>query len=113
MAFVDCYGKQTPKGPNYIPTDKFSYSKDPIWKIGTAARNTLDGKPKYEHYFRKDIDVILCIFSLISTKPTKPEDWTSETQDLVEIPEYFFCLFSFLPVTKNIKWLLGLSIFQI
>jgi hypothetical protein len=35
MALVDCYGKQTPKGPNYIPTDKFSYMKDPQWKIGT------------------------------------------------------------------------------
>lgn len=35
MALVDCYGKQTPKGPNYIPTDKFNYTKDPSWKIGT------------------------------------------------------------------------------
>lgn len=29
MAQIDCYGKQTPKGPNYIPTDKFNYSKNP------------------------------------------------------------------------------------
>ncbi len=35
MAQVDCYGKQTPKGPNYIPTDKFNYTKDPEWKIVT------------------------------------------------------------------------------
>ena len=29
MALIDCYGKQTPKGPNYIPTDKFNYTKGP------------------------------------------------------------------------------------
>ena len=29
MALIDCYGKQTPKGPNYSPTDKFSYLKGP------------------------------------------------------------------------------------
>jgi hypothetical protein len=59
-------GKQTPKGPNYNVTDKFAYSKDPEWKIGTQIRNTLDIKAKYEHYFRKDIDVSLYLtFSLI------------------------------------------------
>lgn len=87
MALVDCYGKQTPKGPNYIPTDKFSYTKDPTWKIGTEERNTLDNIPKYEHYFRKDIDVIFVQFSLISTKPIKQEDSTSETPDLEVIQE--------------------------
>lgn len=50
-------GKQTPKGPNYIPTDKFTYNKAPEFKIGSQPRNTLDTKAKYEHYFRKDIDV--------------------------------------------------------
>ena len=29
MAVVDCFGKQTPKGPNYNVTDKFNYSKGP------------------------------------------------------------------------------------
>lgn len=29
MALVDCFGKQTPKGPNYNITDKFNYSKGP------------------------------------------------------------------------------------
>jgi hypothetical protein len=29
MALVDCFGKQTPKGPNYNVTDKFNYSKGP------------------------------------------------------------------------------------
>lgn len=64
MAKIDCYGnifidlgKQTPKGPNYNVTDQFAYNKDPSWKIGTAPRNTLDTKAKYEHYFRKDLDV--------------------------------------------------------
>ncbi len=47
MAVVDCFGKQTPKGPNYNVTDKFSYSKGPEWKIGTNPRNTLDTKAKY------------------------------------------------------------------
>jgi hypothetical protein len=74
MALIDCYGKQTPKGPNYIPTDKFNYIKDPEWKIGTEPRNTLDTKGKYEHYFRKDIDVNFILFSLISMKPIKPGD---------------------------------------
>ena len=27
--------------------------------MGTNPRNTLDTQAKYEHYFRKDIDVIL------------------------------------------------------
>lgn len=57
MAVVDCFGKQTPKGPNYNVHDKFSYNKGPEWKIGTFPRNTLDTKAKYEHYFRKDVDV--------------------------------------------------------
>ena len=63
MAVVDCYGKQTPKGPNYNVTDKFNYSKSPSWKMGTDPRNTLDTKAQYEHYFRKDIDVIIILFS--------------------------------------------------
>ena len=54
-------GKQTPKGPNYDITDKFSYMKGPEWKIGSQPRNTLDTKAKYEHYFRKDIDVIFSL----------------------------------------------------
>jgi hypothetical protein len=36
MAKIDCYGKydfkigkQTPKGPNYNPSDKFMYNKAP------------------------------------------------------------------------------------
>jgi hypothetical protein len=58
MAVVDCYGKTTIKGPNYNVTDKFNYSKGPEWKIGTNPRNTLDTKAQYEHYYRKDIDVI-------------------------------------------------------
>lgn len=56
MAIVDCYGRQTPKGPNYNVTDKFAYQKGPEWKLGTNPRNTLDTKAKYEHYFRKDVD---------------------------------------------------------
>ena len=47
MALIDCYGKQTPKGPNYIPTDKFSYTKGPEWKVGTEPRNTLGTGAKY------------------------------------------------------------------
>lgn len=58
MAIVDCFGKQTPKGPNYNVTDKFNYNKSQEWKIGTSPRNTLDTKAKYEHYFRKDVDVL-------------------------------------------------------
>ncbi len=57
MALIDRYGKQTPKGPNYTVTDKFHYNKHPEWKMGTAPRNTLDIKAKYEHYHRQDIDV--------------------------------------------------------
>ena len=67
MAVVDCYGKQTPKGPNYHVTDKFNYSKGPEWRIGTNPRNTLDTKAKYEHYFRKDIDVRMLRCSWTST----------------------------------------------
>jgi len=29
MAVVDCFGKMTPKGPNYNVTDKFNYNKGP------------------------------------------------------------------------------------
>lgn len=29
MAVVDCFGKQTPKGPNYNVHDKFNYNKGP------------------------------------------------------------------------------------
>ncbi len=47
MAVVDCFGKQTPKGPNYNVTDQFAYTKSPSWKIGTNPRNTLDTKAKY------------------------------------------------------------------
>lgn len=64
MAWIDCFGtfsynagKSTPKGPNYNVTDKYSYNKAPSHKIGTQPRNTLDTKAKYEHYYRKDIDV--------------------------------------------------------
>ena len=87
MALVDCYGKQTPKGPNYIPTDKFSYSKDPSWKIGTEERTTLDSKPKYEHYYRKDVDVNFVSFSLISMKPIKHEEQMEEIPGLEVIQE--------------------------
>lgn len=64
-------GKQTPKGPDYIPTDKFSYNKGPEFKIGTQPRNTLDTKAKYEHYFRKDIDVLIMRFSLTLMRQIK------------------------------------------
>lgn len=89
MAVVDCFGKQTPKGPNYNVTDKFNYSKGPEWKIGTDPRNTLDTKAKYEHYFRKDIDVRVSLFSLISTSLTKFAETTMETLALVETQGYF------------------------
>jgi len=87
MAVVDCYGKQTPKGPNYDITDKFNYSKGPEWKIGTDPRNTLDTKAKYEHYHRKDIDVNSKRRSSISTKLTKREETTLEIPGLEEIQE--------------------------
>ena len=73
MAVVDCFGKQTPKGPNYNVHDRFDYKKGPEWKIGTFPRNTLDTKAKYEHYFRKDVDVRMKLYSLISTRLTEPE----------------------------------------
>ena len=60
MANLDCFGKDTKKGPDYNVTDAFQYDKAPTWKIGTTVRNTLDTKAKYEHYFRKDIDVESC-----------------------------------------------------
>jgi hypothetical protein len=81
-------GKQTPKGPNYIPTDKFSYNKGPEFKIGTQPRNTLDTKAKYEHYFRKDIDVILILFSLIPIKLIKQEELILATLGLEEHPDF-------------------------
>jgi hypothetical protein len=55
--------------------------------MGTQERNTLDSKPKYEHYFRKDIDVSFGLFSSISMKPIKQEDSTKETLDLEAIQE--------------------------
>jgi hypothetical protein len=89
MAVVDCYGKQTPKGPNYNVTDKFNYTKGPEWKIGTDPRNTLDTKAKYEHYFRKDIDVSIISFSSISTRQIKFVDSIMETLASVETQGYF------------------------
>lgn len=80
MAVVDCFGKQTPKGPNYNVTDKFNYNKSQEWKIGTAPRNTLDTKAKYEHYFRKDIDVSINSYSSILTKPIVQEESIMGTQ---------------------------------
>jgi hypothetical protein len=56
MAMVDCFGKNTPQGPNYNVSSKFSYNSSPTWKIGTQERPSLGSKAKYEHYFRKDID---------------------------------------------------------
>ena len=79
MAIVDCFGKQTPKGPNYNVHDKFSYNKGPEWKIGTYPRNTLDTKAKYEHYFRKDVDVRIHLLSSISMKPIKQREIMLET----------------------------------
>ena len=89
MAVVDCYGKQTPKGPNYNVTDKFSYSKGPEWKMGTDPRNTLDTKAKYEHYFRKDIDVPTFRFSSTSINQIKFAGITMETLALAETQGYF------------------------
>ena len=88
MAVVDCFGKQTPKGPNYHVTDKFSYPKGPEWKIGTNPRNTLDTKAIYEHYFRKDIDVAQYLYSLTSTRLTRPNVSTMAIPALAEIREY-------------------------
>ena len=84
---VDCFGKQTPKGPNYNVTDKFSYNKGAEWKIGTNPRNTLDTKAKYEHYFRKDVDVTILLFSLISMKQIELEKIIMEILGLGEIQE--------------------------
>lgn len=88
MAVVDCFGKQTPKGPNYNVTDKFGYSKGPEWKIGTDPRNTLDTKAKYEHYYRKDVDVSPLLFSSISTRQTKSVDNTMEILASAETQGY-------------------------
>lgn len=87
MAVVDCFGKDTPKGPNYNPTDKFSYSKGPEWKVGTSPRNTLDTKAKYQHYFRQDIDVLSFLASLTSTKLIRLEGQLMEIQDSEETLE--------------------------
>ena len=87
MAIVDCFGKQTPKGPNYNVTDKFSYQKGEEWKIGTAPRNTLDTKAKYEHYYRKDIDVLFPSPSSTLTRPIKDAETITATPASEEIPE--------------------------
>lgn len=79
------------KGPNYNVADRFSFEKDPEWKIGTTPRNTLDTKAKYEHYFRKDIDVKMCLCSLISMKPIEESDSSQEILALVEMQEYIKC----------------------
>ena len=84
MAVVDCFGKQTPKGPNYNVHDKFDYNKGPEWKIGTFPRNTLDTKAKYDHYFRKDVDVHHSIVRSMSMKLTEPEKTMSEIHDSEE-----------------------------
>ena len=86
MAVVDCYGKQTPKGPNYHVTDKYSYNKGPEWRIGTNPRNTLDTKAKYEHYFRKDIDVRMLRCSWTSISQIRWEGSIKEIPVLGEIP---------------------------
>ena len=78
MANLDCFGKDTKKGPNYNVTDAFSYDKAPAWKIGTNPRNTLDTKAKYEHYFRKDIDVSQDLPSSTSMKPIEQRGTLSE-----------------------------------
>ena len=90
MAVVDCFGKQTPKGPNYNVHDKFNYNKGPEWKIGTFPRNTLDTKAKYEHYFRKDVDVPFNIFSLTSMKQIEQEKIMLETPVSEETQGYLF-----------------------
>jgi hypothetical protein len=87
MAIVDCFGKQTPKGPNYNVTDKFSYQKGEEWKIGTAPRNTLDTKAKYEHYYRKDIDVLFPSPSSTLTRRIKDAETITATPASEEIPE--------------------------
>lgn len=89
MAVIDCFGKQTPKGPNYNVHDKNDYNKAPEWKIGTYPRNTLDTKAKYEHYFRKDVDVHHPSLSSTSTRQTRPGGTTSATLVSEAIPEYF------------------------
>lgn len=87
-----CYsyhpGKQTPKGPNYDITDKFSYVKGAEWKIGTQPRNTLDTKAKYEHYFRKDIDVFLFLFRLTSMRLIGEIESILAIRDLAVLPGF-------------------------
>ena len=80
MADIDCYGNSTPQGPKYNVTDKFSYGSVPKWKFGTASRDAGDSQPKYEHFYRPDVDVLFPIFSLTLSKQTRTEDTTSATQ---------------------------------
>ena len=101
MAVVDCFGKQTPKGPNYNVHDKFSYNKGPEWKIGTFPRNTLDTKAKYEHYFRKDVDVTLNSLSSISIKQIEAEEIMLAIPDSEEIQEQDVC-YSVPPRSKEV-----------
>lgn len=56
--------------------------------MGTAPRNTLDTKAKYEHYFRQDIDVPIVLYSSTQTKLTKSEELPMATPDLAETHEY-------------------------
>lgn len=65
-------------------------------------RNTLDTKAKYEHYFRKDIDVFILWFSLIPMRQIKLEEIILETQDLVGLQD-------FLLMKKSTKWLRDLN----
>lgn len=90
-------GKQTPKGPNYNPTDKFLYNKAPEYRLGTQPRNTLDTKAKYEHYFRKDIDVYVLWFSLIQMKQIK---WGDKTLGILGLEEHL----DFLWTKRSIRW---------
>jgi hypothetical protein len=66
MAIIDCFGtisyyqgKSTSQGLKYNPTDKYQYEEAPQWKFGSAIRNTIDSKVKYEYYDRPDNDVII------------------------------------------------------
>lgn len=61
------------------------YNKSPEYKIGTEPRNTLDVNNKYDHYFRKDIDVKYPLPSLIPTKQIKSEEFSQKILDLGEL----------------------------
>lgn len=92
MAIVDCFGKQTPKGPNYNVTDKFAYQKGPEWKVGTAPRNTLDSKAKYEHYYRQDIDVnswLMVVWYEWGRQDSKDFKWKHSIWRLIESKNEF------------------------